>query len=148
MMPSCFVQLHHEQLRVEPEHPYTTTARQKDLHAIRRTRAERSVQSAPMTGNNVVAQKSSQADATRIRCVTTHCDHQHSSDTCGRPRQYLLAKPKAPLSTREERQAKMHRPGIEPGAGRYQRRSWRSRFFSWQRPILPLNHQCSRIGCL
>ena len=33
----------------------------------------------------------------------------------------------------------MHRPGIEPGAGRH---SWIRRSRRWQRPILPLNHQC------
>jgi hypothetical protein len=32
----------------------------------------------------------------------------------------------------------MHRPGIEPGAGRH----FRSEDLGWQRPILPLNHQC------
>ena len=32
----------------------------------------------------------------------------------------------------------MHRPGIEPGAGRH----LRSEDLGWQRPILPLNHQC------
>jgi hypothetical protein len=33
---------------------------------------------------------------------------------------------------------RMHRPGIEPGAGRHQK----SEDIRWQRPILPLNHQC------
>jgi hypothetical protein len=34
----------------------------------------------------------------------------------------------------------MHRPGIEPGAGRHWDPGSVSR--PWQRPILPLNHQC------
>ena len=34
--------------------------------------------------------------------------------------------------------AKVHRPGIEPGAGRH----LGSKDLGWQRPILPLNHQC------
>jgi hypothetical protein len=41
-------------------------------------------------------------------------------------------------SNRELGGAKMHRPGIEPGAGRHRRSEDRG----WQRPILPLNHQC------
>ena len=35
---------------------------------------------------------------------------------------------------------RMHRPGIEPGAGRHLVQIRRS--VRWQRPILPLNHQC------
>jgi hypothetical protein len=33
----------------------------------------------------------------------------------------------------------MHRPGIEPGAGRL---CFEDGSPEWQRPILPLNHQC------
>jgi hypothetical protein len=37
----------------------------------------------------------------------------------------------------------MHRPGIEPGAGRI---NWGLEDLDWQRPILPLNHQCLMVS--